>query len=74
MKVRFSKLDIGDLVLVRKRAFTGKHKIADCWEKDIYEISLRNDVIPVLTVKNLNGGKNGNYIIICCSFEPKYSK
>ena len=58
MKVRCSKLDIGDLVLVRKEPFTGKHKIADHWENDIYEVmSLRNDGIPVLTVKNLNGGK-----------------
>ena len=58
MKVRCSKLDIGDLVLVRKRAFTGKHKIADCWENNIYEVmSLRNDRIPVVTVKHLNGGE-----------------
>ena len=58
MRVRCSKLDVGDLVLVRKRAFAGKHKIADRWENEIYEVvSLRNDGIPVLTVKNLNGGK-----------------
>ena len=58
MKVRCSKLDKGDLVLVRKRAFTGKHKIADHWENDIYEVmSLRNDGIPVLTVKNFKWRK-----------------
>ena len=46
-KVRCSKLNIGDLVLVRKRAFTGKHKIADCWDYDIYKVvSFRNDGIP----------------------------
>ena len=37
-KIRCSKLDIGDLVLVRQKGFTGKHKVADRWEKDYYEV------------------------------------
>ena len=34
-KIRCSKLKIGDLVLVRKKAFSSKHKIFDRWENDI---------------------------------------
>ena len=33
-----SKLEQSDLVLVRKKSFQEKHKIADHWEKDSYEI------------------------------------
>ena len=32
-KVRCSKLDIGDIVMVRQKGFTGKHKVADRLEK-----------------------------------------
>ena len=56
-KVRCSKLDIGDIVLVRQKGFTGKHKVADRWEKDYYEvISQKSSGIPVFVVKSL--GKN----------------
>ena len=34
-KVRCSKLDIRDIVMVRQKGFTGKHKIADRWERII---------------------------------------
>ena len=37
-KVRCSQLSIGDLVLVKRMAFKGKHKIQDRWEQDIYEV------------------------------------
>ena len=33
-KARCSKLDIGDIVMVRQKGFTGKHKVADQWKKD----------------------------------------
>ena len=46
-----SKLLPGDLVLVKKRGFTSKHKIADKWETEPYEIvSQRSDGLPVYTV------------------------
>ena len=35
---RSSKLLPGDLVLVKKKGFTTKHKIADKWETEPYEI------------------------------------
>ena len=41
----------GDLVLVKKKGFTSKHKIADKWETEPYEIvSQRSDGLPVYTV------------------------
>ena len=46
-----SKLLPGDLVLVRKKGLTSKHKIADRWESEPYEIvSQRSDGLPVYTV------------------------
>ena len=40
-----------DLVLVKKKGFTSKHKIADKWETEPYEIvSQRSDGLPVYTV------------------------
>ena len=48
---RSSKLIPGDLVLVQKRGFTSKHKIADKWETEPYEVvSQRSDGLPVYAV------------------------
>ena len=45
-------LTVGDRVLVRKLAFTGKHKLADRWEPDVYVIVKQpNCDIPVYTVQ-----------------------
>ena len=45
------KLEPGDLVLVRKKGFQEKHKIADHWEKDPYEVvKQRQDGLPVFVV------------------------
>ena len=41
----------GDLVLVRRKGFTSKHKIADKWESEPCEIvSQSSDGLPVYTV------------------------
>ena len=41
----------GDLVLVKRKGFTSKHKIADKWESEPYEIvSQCSDGLPVYTV------------------------
>ena len=57
-KVRCSKLDIGDIVLVRQKGFTGKHKVADRWEKDYYEVmSQKSSEVPVFVVKSLGKDK-----------------
>ena len=37
-RVRCSKLEPGDLVLVKKFGFRGKHKIQDRWENHVYEV------------------------------------
>ena len=49
---RCSKLLPGDLVLVKRKGFTSKHRIADKWETEPYEIvSQRSDGLPVYTVE-----------------------
>ena len=51
-------LDIGDLVLVRKTAWKGKHKIQDRWESDEYQlIGQPNPGIPVYKVESVAGGR-----------------
>ena len=48
---RCSKLEPGNLVLVKRKGFTSKHKIADKWETEPYEVvSQRSDGLPVYTV------------------------
>ena len=48
---RCSKLEPDDLVFIKQKGFTFKHKIADKWETEPYEIvSQRSDGLPVYTV------------------------
>ena len=48
-----SKLEPGNLVLVRRKGFQEKHKILDRWESDPYEvIKQREDGLPVFFVVN----------------------
>ena len=41
---------VGELVLVRKLGFQGKHKIADKWEEDVYRVVKKDPELPVYTV------------------------
>ena len=51
-------LDIGDLVLVKKTVWKGKHKIQDRWESDEYQvIEQPTPGIPVYKVKCIAGGR-----------------
>ncbi len=51
-KVRNHALENGDRVLVRRKAFQGKHKIANKWEDTIYVVLRQvSDDIPVYSVK-----------------------
>ena len=51
-------LDIGDLVLVKKTASKGRHKIQDRWESGEYQvIGQPNPGIPVYEVKSVTGGR-----------------
>ena len=46
-----TKLLPGDLVLVKRKGFTSKHKIANKWESEPYEIvSQHSDGLPIYTV------------------------
>ena len=52
---RCSKLLPGDLVLVKRKGFTSKHKITDKWESEPSEVvSQCSDGIPVYTVMRNN--------------------
>ena len=51
-------MGIGDLVLVRKTAWKGKHKIQDRWESDEYQVIRQpNPGIPVYKVGSVAGGR-----------------
>ena len=60
-KCRAAILTPGDRVLVRKLAFTGKHKLADRWESDVHVIvNQPNKDIPVFTIQpELRHSKEG---------------
>ena len=58
-KVRCSKLEIGDKVLVRQEAFKKKQQIQDKWEEDIYlVIAQPNENFPVFIVLNERSKKS----------------
>ena len=51
-------LDIGDLVLVKKTAWKGRHNIEVGWESDEYQvIGQTKPGIPVYEVKSVAGGR-----------------
>ena len=57
-RCRGAALGIGDLVLVKKTAWKGRHKIQDRWESDEYQvIGQPNPGIPVYEVKCIAEGK-----------------
>ena len=52
-KIRCTKLEVGDKVLVRQKAFKKKHKIQDKWEEDVYVVVAQpNNNFPVFIVLN----------------------
>ena len=56
VKVRGYTLHPGDLCLVRKRKFEGKHKIADRWEPGTYTVVTRAKGALVYEVEPVDGG------------------
>ena len=57
-KVRCSKLQIGDRVLVRQNAFKGKHKVQDKWEDNTYiVVDQPAKDTSVFTVQKEEGGR-----------------
>ena len=50
---RCSKLEPGDTILIRQKAFKGKHKIANCWENTVYVVIDRQDNLPVYKIRPL---------------------
>ena len=57
-RAKCSKIEQGDIVLVRRKAFTGKHKIADRWESATYEVVKQlAPGMPVFRVKSQDGSE-----------------
>ena len=57
-KVKGSQLQIDDLVLVKRVAWKGRHKIQNKWEPEEYIVlSQPNKSIPVYRVKPVSNGK-----------------
>ena len=57
-RCRGAEMEVGDLVLVRKTALKGKHKIQDRWESDEYHvIGQPIPGIPVYKVQCVEGGR-----------------
>ena len=55
-KVKESKLEIGDRILVRKVGLVGRQKLADKWEQEPYLVTqIPNNEIPVYKVKREDG-------------------
>ena len=55
-KVRCTKLNEGDKVLLKYTAFKGKHKIQDRWENTIYEVMEQPlGKIPVFKIQSMKG-------------------
>ena len=51
-KVKENKLEVGDIVLVRKVGFRGRHKLADKWEIEPYTIvGIPDSNVPVYQVQ-----------------------
>jgi hypothetical protein len=62
-KVRGSVVAVGDRVLVRHVGLRGKHKLANYWEDDVYNVIDQPDpTIPVFTVKK--EGKHSKHRIL----------
>ena len=58
-KIRCTKLEVGDKVLVRQKAFKKKHKLQDKWEEDVYVVVAQPiDNIPVFIVLNERSQKS----------------
>ena len=58
-KIRCTKLEVGDKVLVRQKAFKKKHKIQDKWEEDVYVVVAQpNENFPVFIVLNERSQKS----------------
>ncbi|CAI5692272.1 unnamed protein product [Oreochromis niloticus] len=53
MRVKPSKLEPGDRVLVRAVRLRGKHKLADKWETDIHVVVNQAGDLPVYSIKPL---------------------
>jgi hypothetical protein len=55
IKAKAAKINIGDTVLVKILRFEGKHKIADKFEEEVYEVI--DQPIPDVPVFKLRSGK-----------------
>ena len=75
-----SKLEPGDLVLVRQKAFKGKHKLSDRWETNPYVVLEHiNPKVPVYRVQSSEDSKkvrvlHRNMLFPLCSKQEEEAK
>ena len=52
------KLQVGDMVLVKRLAFDGTHKLVNCWQEEEHRVISQPDVqVQVYVVQPVSGGK-----------------
>ena len=72
VKVRGATIHVGDQVLVRRLSDRGKHKLANRWEDDVYDvIDQPNTDIPVFLVESAGGQRkclHRNHLLPVSSF------
>ena len=59
--VRCHKLEVGDLVLLQDKKLGSNYKIADKWEKGVYEVTSQKEESPVFAVRKL--GTNSEQVV-----------
>ena len=80
-KVKCSRLQPGDMVLVRQKVFKGKHKIQDKWENTPYKVVEQiNHDLPVFHVENTGDASNTRVLhrnmlfpLLTCNFDQAQS-
>ena len=55
-KIKYIDIDLGDRVLMKNVEKGGTGKLKSFWEKKIYEVIAKQDLIPVYTIKSLEDG------------------
>ena len=59
-KIKYVEVNVGDKVLLRNKETGGPGKLRSFWERKIYEIIWKDDVVPVYTVRGLGEKKTKN--------------
>jgi transposase InsO family protein len=59
-KIKYVEVNVGDKVLLKNKETGGPGKLRSFWERKIYEVIWKDDVVPVYTVRGLGEKKTKN--------------